>query len=115
MKRTRFTEERTIGILKEHPAGLGAQRPCRKQGVSDATFYGWRARFGAMEVSGGWRLKALETEHAKLKKMLAAQMMELATLGNTGKRASANARVVQLCEAHDADHTRPVGENTDTV
>ena len=51
MKRSRFTEEQIIGILKEHQAGLGAKDLCRKHGVSDATFYKWRARFGGMEVS----------------------------------------------------------------
>ena len=53
MKRSRFTEEQIIGILKEHQAGLGARDLCRKHGVSDATFYKWRAKFGGMEVSDG--------------------------------------------------------------
>ncbi len=60
MKRSRFTEEQIIGILKEHQAGLGAKDLCRKHGVSDATFYKWRARFGGMEVSDAKKLKALE-------------------------------------------------------
>jgi putative transposase len=63
MKRSRFTEEQIIGILKEHQAGLGAKDLCRKQGVSDATLYKWRARFGGMEVSDAKKLKALEAEN----------------------------------------------------
>ncbi|WP_412050078.1 IS3 family transposase [Hoeflea sp. Naph1] len=80
MKRSRFTEEQIIGILKEHQAGLGAKELCRKHGVSDATFYKWRAKFGGMEVSDAKKLKALEAENAKLKKLLAEQMMDVSTL-----------------------------------
>ncbi len=80
MKRSRFTEEQIIGILKEHQAGLGAKELCRKHGVSDATFYKWRAKFGGMEVSDAKKLKVLETENAKLKKLLAEQMMDVSTL-----------------------------------
>jgi putative transposase len=69
-----------IGILKEHQAGLGAKELCRKHGVSDATFYKWRAKFGGMEVSDAKKLKALEAENAKLKKLLAEQMMDVSTL-----------------------------------
>ena len=75
MKRSRFTEEQIIGILKEYQAGLGAKELCRKHGVSDATFYKWRAKFGGMEVSDAKKLKALEAENSKLKKLLAEQMM----------------------------------------
>lgn len=80
MKRSRFTEEQIIGLLKEHQAGLGAKELCRKHGVSDATFYKWRAKFGGMEVSDAKKLKALEAENAKLKKLLAEQMMDVSTL-----------------------------------
>ena len=80
MKRSRFSEEQIIGILKEHQAGLGAKELCRKHGVSDATFYKWRAKFGGMELSDAKKLKALEAENAKLKKMLAEQMLDVATL-----------------------------------
>ena len=80
MKRSRFTEEQIIGILKEHQAGLGAKELCRKHGVSDATFYKWRAKCGGMEVSDAKKLKALEAENAKLKKLLAEQMMDVSTL-----------------------------------
>ena len=80
MKRSRFSEEQIIGILKEHQAGLGAKELCRKHGVSDATFYKWRSKYGGMEVSEAKRLKALEAENAKLKKLLAEQMMDVSTL-----------------------------------
>jgi putative transposase len=80
MKRSRFSEEQIIGILKEHQAGLGAKELCRKHGVSDATFYKWRTKCGGMEVSDAKKLKALEAENAKLKKLLAEQMMDVSTL-----------------------------------
>ena len=80
MKRSRFSEEQIIGILKEHQAGLSAKELCRKHGISDATFYKWRSKYGGMEVSDARRLKTLEAENAKLKKMLAEQMMDVATL-----------------------------------
>ena len=80
MKRSRFSEEQIIGILKEHQAGLGAKELCRKHGISDATFYKWRSKYGGMEVSDARRLKMLEAENAKLKKMLAEQMLDVATL-----------------------------------
>ena len=75
MKRSRFSEEQIIGILKEHQAGLGAKELCRQHGVSDAPFYKWRSKYGGMEVSDAKKLKALEAENAKLKKLLAEQMM----------------------------------------
>ena len=80
MKRSRFSEEQIIGILKEHQAGLGVKELCCKHGISDATFYKWRSKYGGMEVSDARRLKTLESENAKLKKMLAEQMMDVATL-----------------------------------
>lgn len=80
MKRSRFTEEQIIGVLKEHQAGLSATELCRKHGISDATFYNWRSKYGGMEVSEAKRLKQLEDENAKLKRLLAEQMMDVATL-----------------------------------
>lgn len=80
MKRSRFSEEQIIGILKQHQAGLGAKELCRKHGISDATFYKWRSKYGGMEVSDAKKLKALEAENAKLKKLLAEQMMDVSTL-----------------------------------
>ena len=80
MKRSRFTEEQIIGILKEHQAGLSAADLCRKHGISDATFYKWRSRYGGMEVSDAKKLKALEAENTRLKKLLAESMMDVSTL-----------------------------------
>ena len=80
MKRSRFSDEQIIGILKEHQAGLSAPELCRKHGISDATFYAWRKKFGGMDISEARRLKALEEENAKLKKLLAESMMDVSTL-----------------------------------
>jgi putative transposase len=80
MKRSRFSEEQIIGILKEHQAGARAADLCRKHGVSDATFYKWRSKYGGMEVSDAKKLKALEAENARLKKLLAESMMDVSTL-----------------------------------
>ena len=80
MKRSRFTEEQIIGILKEHRAGLSAADLCRKHGISDATFYTWRSKYGGMEVSDARKLKGLEEENRKLKKLLAESVLDVATL-----------------------------------
>ena len=80
MKRSRFSEEQIIGILKEHQAGLSAAEICRKYGISDAAFYNWRNKYGGMEASDAKRLKALEDENRKLKKLLAESMLDVATL-----------------------------------
>ena len=80
MKRSRYTEEQIIGILKEHAAGLTASELCRKHGISDATFYTWRKKYGGLEVSEAKRLRALEDENRRLKKLLAESVMDNATL-----------------------------------
>lgn len=80
MKRSRFTEEQIIGMLKEQETGLPTAEVCRKHGVSQATFYKYKAKFGGMEVSDARRLRALEDENAKLKKLLAEQMLDNAIL-----------------------------------
>ena len=80
MRRSRFSEEQIIGILKEHSAGMSAAELCRKHGISDATFYKWRSKYGGMEVSDAKRLKSLEEENRRLKKLLAESMLDVATL-----------------------------------
>ena len=80
MKRSRFSEEQIIGVLKEHQAGLSAAELCRKYGISDATFYKWRSKYGGMEVSEAKRLRGLEDENAKLKRLLADAMLDISTL-----------------------------------
>jgi putative transposase len=80
MKKSRFTEEQIIGFLKQVDAGMPVKELCRKGGFSDATFYKWRARFGGMDVSDAKRLKELEGENAKLKKLLAEAHLDIHAL-----------------------------------
>ena len=76
MKRSRFTEEQIIGILREQEAGVPVADLCRKHGLSSPTFYKWKAKYGGMDVSEARRLKALEDENAKLKRMLPDSMLD---------------------------------------
>jgi putative transposase len=80
MKRSRFSEDQIIGILKEHEAGVSVADLCRKHGVSDASIYNWKARFGGMDVSEARRLKALEDENMRLKRLLADAMLDNSAL-----------------------------------
>ena len=80
MKRSRFTEDQIIGVLKEHEAGAKTADLARKHAISEATLYNWKARYGGMEVSEAKRLKQLEDENAKLKKLLAEQMLDVAAM-----------------------------------
>ena len=80
MKRSRFSEEKIIGILKEQEAGAKVADLCRRHGISDATFYNWKSKYGGLEVSDAKRLKALEDENTRLKKLLADTMLDNAVL-----------------------------------
>ena len=80
MKRTRFSEEKIIGVLKEAEAGMKTADLARRHGVSEATIYNWKAKYGGLEVSEARRLKALESENAKLKRLLADAMLDQAAL-----------------------------------
>lgn len=80
MKRSRFSDEQIIAIVKEQEAGSKTADVCRKHGISDATFYKWKAKYGGLEISEARRLKALEDENARLKRLLADAMLDNAAL-----------------------------------
>jgi putative transposase len=80
MKRSRFSDEQIIGILKEQESGAVTADVCRRHGISEATFYKWKAKFGGLEVSEAKRLRTLEEENGKLKKLLAEAMLDIAVL-----------------------------------
>ncbi len=86
MKRLRFTEEQIIGVLREQEAGAKGADLCRKYGMSEATLYNWKAKYGGLDVSEAKRLKALEDENAKLKRLLADAMLDAAALKSFWKK-----------------------------
>ena len=86
MKGSRFSEEQIIGILRGQEAGATTAEVCRKHGISEATFYKWKAKFGGLDVSDAKRLKTLEDENAKLKKLLAEAMLDIAVLKDINSR-----------------------------
>lgn len=80
MKRSRFSDEQIIAIVKEQEAGMATAEVCRRHGISGATFYKWKAKYGGLEISEAKRLRSLEDENAKLKKLLAEAMLDIAVL-----------------------------------
>ena len=86
MKRIRFTEEQIIAVLREHDAGAKTADLARKHGVSEATLYNWKAKYGGLEVSDAKRLRALEDENARLKRLLADAMLDNAGLKDLLKK-----------------------------
>ncbi|WP_404926379.1 IS3 family transposase [Mesorhizobium sp. ORM16] len=100
MKRKRFTEEQILAVLREHEAGAKAGDLARKHGVSEATLYNWKAKYGGMDVSDAKRLKALEDENAKLKKLLADQMLEASALRELLSKKMVRAAAKREAVAH---------------
>jgi putative transposase len=88
MKRSMFTEEQIIRMLREQEAGTSTANVCRKHGVSSASFYKWKAKYAGLEVSDARRLSALEDENAKLTKLLADAMLDSAILKNVAAKKS---------------------------
>jgi putative transposase len=86
MRQSRFSDEQIIGMIKEQESGMPTAEVCRKHGISTASFYKYKAKFGGMEVSDARKLKALEDENAKLKKLLAEQMLDNAILKEVNSR-----------------------------
>ena len=120
MKRSRFSEEQIIAILREQEAGAKTIEVCSKHGICDATFYKWKAKYGGMEVSDARRLKVIEEENSKLKKLLADAMLDNAMLrmwpqenGDAAARREAAAHLHQVyrmsqrraCQAIGADRS----------
>ncbi len=104
MKRSRFTQEQIIGVLKEHQAGAPAPDLCRKHGISEATFYAWRSKYGGIEVSDARKLKSLEEENARLKKLLAESMLDVSTRPRCWQKTS---------DARLAEESRDLGDRAE--
>ena len=86
MKASRFSEEQVIGILREQEGGMRTADVCRRHGISAATFYKWKSKFGGMDVSEARRLRTLEAENARLKKLLAEAMLDVAMLKDVASK-----------------------------
>jgi len=99
MKRSRFTEEQIIGILKEQEPGQRTADVCRRHGISEATFYKYKSKYGGMQVSDAKRLRALEAENAQLKKRLAESMLDNAVLKDVNSKNGDARRQTSRCRS----------------
>ena len=99
MKRSRFTEEQIMGVLREQEAGVKTADVCRRHGISTATFYAWKAKYGGLDVSEARRLRALEDENTKLKKLLADAMLDNVALKDLLAKKPRGARRSLICGA----------------
>lgn len=111
MKRSRFSEEQIIAVLREQEAGSSTADVCRKHGVSSATFYKWKATYGGMDVSQARKLKVLEDENARLKRLLADAMLDNAVLKEVASETGEACRSPEGCRGCSTDlrHQRASG------
>ncbi|WP_371328231.1 IS3 family transposase [Novosphingobium sp. NDB2Meth1] len=107
MKRSRFSEEQIIAILKEQESGMATAEVCRRHGISSATFYKWKSKFGGLEVSEARRLRSLEEENARLKKLLAEAMLDNAVLKDLASKGMVTPGAKREAGAHACEHHGP--------
>lgn len=96
MKKSRYTESQIIGVLKEVDAGMKVEEVCRQHGISSATYYNWKSKYGGMEASDVKRLKELEEENAKLKKMFADVSLEIMPLRSLSQKRVGDSRETRM-------------------